>query len=288
MNPFQPAPTPFDLRWSLLGVRFRVHPSFWIVTLLLGLMSARYILPDGGHFSFVKVGLWVLCMFVSVLAHELGHVIAGRIFGEPGNILLYSMGGLAVGYYHQLKRWQRMLVFAAGPLAGFLLLAVVALIEPTFWNRYILESLVNAYPAIPWDSLRVEHPLLAKFVPSYLSASWYAAYVRYIAAFLIVINLFLNLFNLLPVLPLDGGQIMREICTGLAPQRGMRLALGLSFLFGGAIAVYSGLKMMRPDLPYPPLDPLFNVVIFGMMALQNLFQMRAAEQAERGSEYSDG
>lgn len=287
MNPFLPAPTPLDLRWTLLGVRFRVHPSFWLVTVLLGLMSSQHIINDGARFSLVKVGLWVFCMFVSVLVHELGHVIAGRVFGEPGNILLYSMGGVAVGYYHQLKRWQRIAVFAAGPAAGFLLLAVVAFAEGNFWNHLVIESLVNKYPSVPWDYLHVESSLLHRLSPNYLNAPWYISYVRYVCAFLVIINLFLNLFNLLPVLPLDGGQIMREVCTGLAPRGGMRLALGLSFLFGGAIAIYSGLKMMRRDLPYPPLDPLFNVLIFGMLALQNLFQMRAAEREERREDDGD-
>src|SRR5947209_9735069 len=78
--PTPSAPTPFDLHWRLFGIDFRVHPSFWLVNLLFGYFYVRYV-PDADNRLLPYLGLWLLCAFVSILVHELGHVTAGRLFG---------------------------------------------------------------------------------------------------------------------------------------------------------------------------------------------------------------
>ena len=55
---------------------------------------------------------------------------------------------------------------------------------------------------------------------------------------LVVLNLFLNVFNLIPVIPLDGGQIMREVISIIIPRYGVWLAYGLSFLLAGTIQCF--------------------------------------------------
>src|SRR5581483_11494851 len=85
-----PGYTPYDLNFSLFGISVRVSPWFWLV-------SAFFVwnvsIPLG--LSFVFLG--VACTFVSILVHELGHVLMGKLFGSHGYIVLYSFGGLAVG-----------------------------------------------------------------------------------------------------------------------------------------------------------------------------------------------
>ena len=51
---------------------------------------------------------------------------------------------------------------------------------------------------------------------------------------LMIIGLVLNVINLLPMLPLDGGQIMKSILLLLTPSVGARIAHGISLLVGGA------------------------------------------------------
>ena len=85
------APTAYDLRFRLLGVPVRIHPLFWLVACLLGGPWLE------GRWGAGYLLLWVACVFVSILVHELGHVLAGRAFGARGHILLYSFGGLAIG-----------------------------------------------------------------------------------------------------------------------------------------------------------------------------------------------
>ncbi len=271
MNPLEPAPTPFDLRWRLFGIHFRVHPSFWLVGLLFGMMSA----PRENTVLFILI--WVLSMFVSVLWHEMGHVLMGRLFGEPGHILLYSMGGYAMGFYQNLQRWQRILVASAGPGAGFLFLALIALFDNKYWNY-----LTNWYN-LPW--LQTPWCVMDHIVPLFaVDHRWYL----WLMQMLIWMNLFWSLMNLLPVIPLDGGNILKEICTGISPRAGLRFALGLSFLIAGLVALYSGfVYARRGDLPYPPLDPLFNIILFGMLAMQNFAMLRSVEAEQRRWDYMD-
>ena len=87
----EPNPTPWDLRWRMLGTNISVHPFFWVLSAMLGWGWFN----DGG---FRLLLVWVACVFVSILLHEFGHVLMGRLFGSRGQyIVLYSFGGLAIG-----------------------------------------------------------------------------------------------------------------------------------------------------------------------------------------------
>jgi hypothetical protein len=101
---FEPARTQFDLNFNLFGIHVRVHPMFWLVTAILGWDFQD---PQGG---MKYVALWVVVVFISILIHEMGHVLMGRIFGSDGHIVLYGFGGLAIGSSDLTKRWQRNLV----------------------------------------------------------------------------------------------------------------------------------------------------------------------------------
>src|SRR5262249_7190 len=67
-------PTQFDLHWRMFGIDVRVHPLFWLFSAVLGWGFT------GGRLDSLVV--WVVVVFVSVLVHELGHVLTGRIFGS--------------------------------------------------------------------------------------------------------------------------------------------------------------------------------------------------------------
>src|SRR3954451_7375602 len=96
---FEPERTAYDLRFRMLGTEVRVHPLFWLVSFFMGANLSKL--------GFGYVVLWVGCVFVSILLHELGHVLVGRLFGSEGHIVLYSLGGLAVGSNRLPSRWQR-------------------------------------------------------------------------------------------------------------------------------------------------------------------------------------
>ncbi len=257
-----PSPTALDLHWRLFGIDFRVQPMFWIINLVFGYMYVSGFNHAEQHL-WAYMGIWLACAFVSILIHELGHVSVARVFGVPSDIVLHGMGGVAIGHFDRLQRWQRILISAAGPIAGLLLFAFAE------WG---LPLLVRAYD-----------PLL-------LSSRWYSVVAKPYELFqegerigraagcLIIMNLVWNLFNLLPIIPLDGGMIMREVCSGIFPRQGARLAFALSFLIAGSLAMYSVFKMLRPDIPYPEdISPLFTALMFGWIAFNSFAAMRAEE-----------
>jgi Zn-dependent protease len=242
----EPEETRYDLRWRMLRTPVRVHPMFWLVSLILG------------YDAFIQVGvpyllLWVACVFVSVLLHEFGHVLMGRLFGAEGYIVLYSMGGMAIGSNVQSRRWQRILVLLAGPGIQLLLYEVI---DHTF--PYYL-------PRVP--------PHLLK--PAVLAT-----------AMLIEINKYWALLNLLPIWPLDGGQISREVFTAIMPARGMAFSLGISMVVSGVLAAHMLMASRgRPLIPQVPEGGMFMAIFFAMFCLSSFMALQAENQ--RRSQWND-
>jgi Zn-dependent protease len=247
-------PTRFDLRFRIGDIPVRVHPFFWLTTVLLGLRG-----PGEGTGEYVMYLLmWVAIVFVSILVHELGHVLMGRRLGSRGHILLTAFCGLAVGSSELPERRQRIAVLLAGPGAGFVLAAVVTFFcwrySPTFaW--YALASVfhIEVVPD-PELLLVLPRPLITHFVVTML---W--------------INILWGLVNLLPIWPLDGGQISREIYEHYRGRDGVRLSLILSLVTSGALAVLAFIEWVRREpLPYISFGmSLFGVIFFGLLALQS-------------------
>src|SRR5262245_56126814 len=158
--------TPYDLRWQMFGIPVRVHPFFWIMAAII---SWPWLEVAGLPFLFAGI----LAIFLSILWHELGHVFMGRCFGAHGELVLWAMGGLAIGASTQENRWKRIAVYAAGPGAQLLL----------------------------WGALRLAVPYIP--VPENIEA---ARLLLVFLGFLLWINLAWALLNLLPIFPLDGGQ----------------------------------------------------------------------------------
>lgn len=201
-------------QFTLLGYPVRVHWTFWLVS---AMMSGAFSMQ--GREMFLHLVIWVAAVFVSILWHELGHAQAHRKFGGHAEILLYSMGGLCSGRGRGLyTRHQDMWISAAGPGASLFLFGIVL--------------------AIHW------------FTP--------LASLSPIAAKLIVILLWINGFwtvvNLLPVLPLDGGQIFRAFMANRNP----RIAPIVGMVVAGAVAV-GGLM----------IGLTFMAIFFGYLAYTN-------------------
>ena len=188
-------PTPFDLRMVAFRIPIRVHPSFWIVAAMLSWS------PD--HLDFVF--LWVMCLFVSILVHELGHALVAEAFGWASEIVLYWCGGLAFSQRHFARTPGREIAVAlAGPFAGFGLygLAVAA------------ESVL--------DQNRL----------------WITPYRIFIFHCLYRINLYWGLVNLIPVLPLDGGHVCQSLLEYWRVRNAIRTATQISVPIAAAAAVY--------------------------------------------------
>jgi Zn-dependent protease len=254
---YEPSRTQFDLRFRLFGTAVRVHPLFWVMGAWMGWGNAPK--QEGPQF-LAHLLIWIACVFVSILVHEMGHVLSGRLFGSDGHIVLYGLGGLAIGSSALDRRWQRIVVYAAGPAAGFLLVGLV------------------------WGGVRLSGVKLPE-----MAATAYDA--------LLWINIAWGLLNLLPVYPLDGGQISRDVCSGLWRDGGVRVSLGISTLVAGLVALHgAGLEWShgyakRFAALIKPLgswsDVLLNVsglflaVMFGLLALNSFMTLQQLERQQR-------
>ncbi len=245
---FESQPTPFDLRWRMLGTDIRVHPLFWVISAVFGWD------PDRPLFTLV----WVLCVFVSILLHEFGHVLVGRLFGSRGRILLYSFGGLAIGATGR-RNWQRILVLLAGPGIQMLLWCVLVASKPDLLKHH------------DWFGPRVTSTEAA------LGMLYY-------------INLYWALLNLLPIWPLDGGQITREVLVTIWKLRGVVYSLLLSGIVAAVLAAHCLMAANgRVLIPYLPIGgSIYLGLLFAMLALSS-FQLWAAEnqQLKKSSRYDD-
>ncbi len=244
----EPAPTQFDLHFRVAGFPVRVHPFFWLMTLMLG---AR----DDDPMALL---IWIGVVFVSILVHELGHALLIRYFGQDARIVLYMMGGLAIP---ESSRWgsssgrrprgelAQILISAAGPGAGFLLGAVTA----------IGVLLGGGDVEVVW--LRGILPIVVAYVPEPANV-----YVNLLVNDLLWANIFWGLINLLPVNPLDGGTIARELLTRGDPWQGTVKSLWLSVIVGAGMAVV-GFSALRD----PYIAIFFAVLAFSnYTAIQNL------------------
>ncbi len=221
------APTRFDLNFKLGSIPVRISPWFWLIALLLsGLRDLAY------------VPLWVGVVLISVLVHELGHVLAFKRFGQDASILLHGGGGLAIPEAVDfggmrigvaMTTAQHVLVCLAGPFAGFL-----------------LGGLALALQALLPNSLRS--------VPA----------LNFVLASLVWVNVAWGLINLLPVYPLDGGQIARYVWGAIDPVNGIRRALWLSVIAAGVVALAGLLVLGSP----------YIALLFGMLAYQSYMTTR--------------
>jgi Zn-dependent protease len=237
---FEPPPTRWDLNFTLFNTRVRVHPFFWLAGCILGFPLLR------APWGLLLLILWVGCVFLSILVHEFGHVLMGRFFGSNGYIVMYGFGGLAVGSSNLSNRWKRIAVFLAGPGAQFGLLAVVVAVSvlllvggrgPLTLSLIPTQQLTEGEnkPLQRPDDQPSPQPTLHTGHSDQSHGSPVMGIVWEVLGMLVEINLIWPILNLVPLWPLDGGRVCRELCEWRMPgSRGIRVSLYISI--GTAIA----------------------------------------------------
>jgi Zn-dependent protease len=257
--------TRFDINFRLGDIPVRVHPFFWLSMIFLGL-SGRH---EDGITLLRDLLIWVVVVFVSILVHELGHVLMGRYFGREGHIVLTGFCGLAIGSADLPRRWQRNAVSLAGPGAGFLLAAVVTIGS---WLRY------------PNFTLRALGLLFGIEIDGDFESPYPDPWLGYAIYTTLWVNIFWGLVNLLPIWPLDGGHVSHEAFEHFRGRDGMRSALILSMLTSAALAMLGLGELLKkePVIPHFSLGgTLFPVIFFGLLALQSWQLLQAIRYAGR-------
>jgi len=125
----------------------------------------------------------VLVLFGTVLLHEFGHVLAARRFGVSTNrIVLNVLGGVAFLNTEEEKKLtpkQHMWVYFSGPLVNIIL----GLISFILLITYIIMSTSPVETDIPLHLIAIS----------------------------VLVNIIMVVFNLLPIFPMDGGGILRNL-----------------------------------------------------------------------------
>ncbi|MDF5734696.1 MULTISPECIES: site-2 protease family protein [unclassified Nostoc] len=217
---------------NLFGIPFYIHPSWFLV---LGLVTWSYSSGLAAQFPQLSAGLALLLglmtalmLFASVVAHELGHSFVAIGQGiDVKSITLFIFGGLASLEKESKTPGEAFWVAIAGPLVSLLLCGIVTAIGVT---------------------TAASGPLAA------------------ILGVLASVNLALALFNLIPGLPLDGGNILKAIVWKITgnPYKGVTFASRVGQIFGW-VAILSG---VLPLLLFGSFGNFWNLLV-GFFLLQN-------------------
>jgi Zn-dependent protease len=154
--------------------------------------------------------LLVLSVFGCVLLHEFGHALMARRFGiETEDITLYPIGGVA-----RLQRLPRapgaeLLIALAGPAVNFAIVGALLVLGSLGLDQVLWEANLG---------------LAVGFLGQ-----------------LVLVNLVLGLFNLIPAFPMDGGRVLRALLSGLL---GRAQATSIAAGIGRFLAVLFGIAAL--------------------------------------------
>jgi len=186
----------------LFGIPIGAHHSWFTILVLLTWVLAVSYYPAEFH-DWAAVLYWIMgaltaiLIFVTVLAHELGHAAVALRYGVPvRGITLFIFGGVAEIYEEPPSAVAEFWIAIAGPLVSLTLAAVLGLLQAT---------------------LSGVAPLLA--------LTKYLAYA----------NGTLALFNLIPGFPLDGGRVLRAVAWAIT--HNMRRATLLAANLGRGVSL---------------------------------------------------
>lgn len=247
----EPPESQYDLRFRLGSIPVRVHWMFWLIAIFLGYPLYR------GENATVAFILWVGSVFISILIHELGHAVMFIRYGGRPWIVLYGMGGLAIDRGGRRGPYQQMAISVAGPVAGFLFAGVILLLL-AIGGHFPYLAIPGVLEA-PQQTIK----MLDAFVfQIYVTGGFANVNLALLVYLLLFINVFWGLINLMPIYPLDGGQIAREWLTLTNPREGVQQSLQLSIVTGIGLAILALVK----------LESLFMTVMFGYLAFMS-YQM---------------
>ncbi len=148
--------------------------------------------------TFMGTLIWLGIIVVSVIIHEFGHALTAVVFKQKARIQLIALGGVTSFEGPKLKFWQQFIITFNGPLFGFFLFLIATFLLHYSWSPLVLKILKATQIA----------------------------------------NLFWTVVNLLPVLPLDGGQLLRIVLEGIWGVPGFRASLLAGSIIAALLSFY--------------------------------------------------
>ena len=177
----------------------------------------------------------------------MGHALAARAYGWQPQITLHGFGGLASYQPTYRSTRAQILITAAGPGAGFSVRGA----DRCGDCRWRGTSVVFGWRFGSLLPIRFE--------------AFDSDQLNMLISDLLYINIFWGLVNLLPVYPLDGGQISRELFGLVSPADSVRQSLWLSVIAAAAVAV----------LAFTRLDDKYIAFFFAYLAYTSYSTLQA-------------
>ncbi|MEY8021372.1 site-2 protease family protein [Muriicola sp. SD30] len=211
-------------KWSLFmgsysGIKVFIHWTFWII---IGWIFMMHYQMGHGWTEAIQGVLFILVLFACVVLHEFGHALMAKEYGIPTRgITLYPIGGVASLHKMPDKPAQELAVALAGPAVNFVIAGVLYIF------LYVNDQLLPIS--------EIDHMSGDNF--------WFN---------IMVANVILAVFNLIPAFPMDGGRVLRALlsfnmgklkATTIAARVGQFLAIVFVFLgfFSSFWLVFIGL-----------------------------------------------
>ena len=188
---------------SFKGIEVYIHFTFWLIFLWVGYI---YWMRFRNISSVIEGVLLVIAVFGCVLLHEFGHALTAQKYGiKTRDITLLPIGGLAKIEKIPEKPIQEFWITLAGPAVNVVIAIMLFLILYLSGN---FEPLTN--------TSITEGSFIEK---------------------LMLVNVVLVVFNVLPAFPMDGGRILRAVLAmhmnyTKATQVAVSIGQGMAFLFG--------------------------------------------------------
>lgn len=217
--------------FRLFGFPVRVGAGFWMFLVLIAVLNSSEE-PNGLGVS----GAITFAVLIAVLTliHELGHALAARATGAKAEITLAFMAGYASFVpTRQLSRAERIGISFAGPAI-----------------QIAVGSLVYFVVGGPFE-WPIRH-----LTPVQFGALWSGP--------------IMGAFNLIPILPFDGGSIMEQVIGTVVPRHARRVMTWFTLLVSGAGLVYIAL---HPHLRW--------LIIFALIPLVSALQIMTAGRSQQ-------
>jgi len=166
----EPPRTGFELTWTMLGVRFRVMPSFFLVAALIAFLFVG--------FNVIAIAIDVACIFFAIVFTEFVQGLVYRSYGLRSTVVVQDFGGGIYPEHEPPTALQRIVAALSSPASSFLLFAVVYYsnqeygwrnINPYTGFAYFILWLVSLFwgiigllPIFPYPGGRVMMELLTQ------------------------------------------------------------------------------------------------------------------------------
>jgi len=229
------------MKWSLklgklLGIDVYLHFTFLLLLVFLGFYYWR---ATQNVEAALRGVAFVVALFGCVVLHELGHALMARRYGiQTRDITLLPIGGIARLERMPEKPMQELWVALAGPAVN-VVIAAVLLVGLAVTGGFTPVEEISATGGSFWQRL-------------------------------IVLNLILVAFNLLPAFPMDGGRVLRAL---LALRLGRRRATAIAANVGQVMAILFGIF----GFFYNPFLIFIGIFVYlGAQAEAGMVEMQSA------------